>query len=147
VVLLSNWARYGQPIPASAARSPGIRITSMRLGKANHLHHALSLIGISVVYGGADFLIRRQPITGIALTLTGASWSAAWIIMLPRIHLWNLDLTPLIRFWLLVVLCGGTSVFLVQKYYDEPNHMGASMPVPPDDKTRAPWCPAPFRCE
>jgi hypothetical protein len=119
----------------------------MRLGKATRAHHALSLIGISVVYAGAEFLISRHPITGMALTLIGASWSSAWVITLPRIRIWNSDLTTLIRLWLLVVLFGGTSAFLVQKSYDEPNHWGPSMPVPPDDKTRAPWCPAPFRCE
>jgi hypothetical protein len=122
----------------------------MRLGKATHVHHALSLIGISAAYFGADFLISRHPITGIALTLIGASWSTAWIIKLPRCRLWNFDLTALIRFWFFVVLCGGTSVFLVQKYYDEPDYellLRAESQVPPGDRSRPPWCPAPFRCE
>jgi hypothetical protein len=122
----------------------------MRPGKATHVHNALSLIGISAAYFGADFLISRHPITGIALTLIGASWSAAWIIMLPRCRLRNFDLTILIRFWFFVVLCGGTSVFLVQKYYDEPDYellLRAESQVPPGDRSRAPWCPVPFRCE
>jgi hypothetical protein len=122
----------------------------MRLGKATHLHQALSLIGISAAYAGADFLINRHPTAGIALTLIGASWSAAWVITLPRTRIWNSDLTTLIRFWLLVVIGGGTSAFLVQKYYDEPSYgllLRSGPPVPPGDKTRAPWCPAPFRCE
>jgi len=122
----------------------------MRLGKATHLYHALSLIGISAAYLGPDFLVSRHPITGIVLTFIGALWSAALILTLPRTRLWNLDLTALIRFWLLVVLCGGTSVFLAQKYNEESDYellLRARMPFPPDDKTRAPWCPVPFRCE
>jgi hypothetical protein len=122
----------------------------MRLGKATHLHHSLSLIGISAAYFGADFLISRHPITGIALTLIGASWSAAWVITLPRTRIWNLDLTALIRFWVLAVLCGGTSVFLVQKYYEEQDRqllLRVGLPIPSNEETRAPWCPAPFRCE
>lgn len=121
----------------------------MRLGKATHLHYALSLSGISAAYLGADFLISRHPITGIALTLIGAAWSAALIIRLPSFRLGNLDLTALIRFWLLVVLFGGTTAFLVQKYYDEQNHQLSSatgLPVAAD-KAPAPWCPTPFRCE
>src|SRR5471030_471227 len=93
---------------------------SMRLGKATHVHNVLSLIGISAAYLGADFLISRHPITGIALTLIGASWSAVWVLTMPRARLWNIDLTTLLRFWLLAVLCGGTLVFLAQMYYDEP---------------------------
>jgi hypothetical protein len=122
----------------------------MRLGKATHLYHALSLVGISAAYLGADFLISRHPLTGIALTLIGASLSTAWIITVPRCRLWNFDWTALIRFWFFVVLCGGTSVFLVQKYYDESNYklpFRAESQVSPGDRSRAPWCPAPFRCE
>jgi hypothetical protein len=122
----------------------------MRFGRATHLHHALYLTGISAAYFGANLLISRHPIAGIALTLIGASWSAVWIVALPRTRLLNLDLTALIRFWLLVVLCGGTSAFLVQKYYDKQTHrlsLRAGLLALPDDKTPAPWCPTPFRCE
>jgi len=121
----------------------------MRFGRATHLHHALYLTGISAAYFGANLLISRHPIAGIALTLIGASWSAVWIVVLPRTRLLNLDLTALIRFWLLVVLFGGTSAFLVQKYHDEQNHqlsLATGLPVAAD-KTLAPWCPAPFWCE
>jgi uncharacterized membrane protein YdbT with pleckstrin-like domain len=115
----------------------------MRLGKATPLHYALSLIGISAAYFGADLLISRHPITGIALTLIGASWSAVTVTTLPRIRLWNSDLTAIIRFWLLVMLFGGTLAFLVQKYYDEQNRqLSLATGLPP-----APWCPAPFWCE
>jgi hypothetical protein len=122
----------------------------MRLRKATHLYHALSLIGITAAFLGGDFLIRSHALTGIILTFIGASWSAAWVMKLPRTRLWNLDLTPLIRFWLLFALCSGTLVFLVQKYYDEQNYqllLRSGLLFPPDDKPRAPWCPPPFRCE
>jgi hypothetical protein len=115
----------------------------MRLGKATHLLYALFVFGISAAYLGANFLISRHPIIGIALTLIGAFWSAALIITLPRTRLWNLDLTALIRFWLLVVICGGTSVFLVQKHFDKQNYqLPLRAGLPP-----TPWCPAPFWCE
>jgi hypothetical protein len=122
----------------------------MRLLETIHSHYALSFTGISAAYFGADFLIVRHPVTGIVLTLIGAFWSGVWIIGLPRIRLWHLDLTALIRFWLLVVICGGTSAFLVQKYYDEQNYrlsLSSGFPVPADGKTRPSWCPAPFWCE
>jgi hypothetical protein len=121
----------------------------MRLGEAIHSQNALSFIGISAVYLGADLLIDHHLVTGIALTLIGAFWSAAWVMTLRRLRLQNLDLTALIRFWLLLVICGGTSAFLVQKYYDEQNYrlsLPSGLLVPADGKTPVPWCPAPFRC-
>jgi hypothetical protein len=126
------------------------RVTSMRLLKTIHPHYALCFTGISAAYFGADLLIVHHPVTGIVLTLIGAFWSVAWVMTLPRLRLWDLDLTALIRFWLLVVICVGTSAFLVQKYYDEQNHqlsLPAGLPVPADSKTRPSWCPPPFWCE
>jgi hypothetical protein len=126
------------------------RVMSMRLGETIHSHYAVSFTGIAAAYLAADILIDRHLVTGIALTLIGAFGFVAWVMTLPRLRLWDLDLTALIRFWLLVVICGGTSVFLVQKYYDERNYQSslpAGSPVPADGKTRPSWCPAPFRCE
>ena len=127
------------------------RVTSMRLGKAIHSQYALPFTGISAAYLGADFLIDRHLVTtGIVLTLIGAFWSVAWGMTLPRLRLWDLDLTALIRFWLVVVICGGTSTFLVQKYYDEQNYQAslpAGSPVAADGKPHPSWCPAPFWCE
>jgi hypothetical protein len=122
----------------------------MRLGETIHSHYALSFTGISAAYLGADFLIDRHLVTGIILTLIGAFWSAAWVMTLPGLRLWDLDLTALIRFWLLVAICGGTSAFLLQKYYDEQNYqlsLPAGLPVPADNKAPTSWCPAPFWCE
>ena len=122
----------------------------MRLLETIRSHYLLSFTGIFAAYLGADFLIVRHPVTGIFLTLIGAFWSAAWIVTLPRIRLWHLDLTILVRFWFLVALCVGTSAFLVQKYYDEQNYqlsLPSGVAVPADGTTRPSWCPAPFRCE
>lgn len=122
----------------------------MRLREGFHSHYALSLIAISAAYLGANFLADHHPVAGMVLTLIGASWSAGWLLTLPRICLWDLDLTALIRFWFLVLLCAGTVAFLVQKYDDWRNYqltLPTGLQVPAYDKTTEPWCPPPFRCK
>jgi hypothetical protein len=125
-------------------------VTSMRLREAIHSHYGLSFIGIFAAYAGADFLILRHPVPGMVLTLVGAFWSAAWAMTLPGIHFRGIDVTALIRFWLLVLICAGTSAFLVQKDYDEQSYqlsLPSVLPDSPDNKAAKSWCPAPFRCE
>jgi hypothetical protein len=122
----------------------------MRPGEAIRSRNALSFIAIFAAYLWADLLIVRHLRSGIALTLVGAFWSVAWIMTLPRLQVWGFDLTALIRFWLLVAVFGGTSAFLVQKYYDEQNYrlsLPSGLPVPSDGKTRPGWCPPPFWCD
>jgi hypothetical protein len=122
----------------------------MRLRERFHPHRALSFAGLSAVYFGAYIVSSYHPVAGMVLMLIGASCSAGWLLTLPHIRLWDLDLTSLIRFWLFLLLGAGTVVFLVQQYDDWQNDQltpNTGFQDPANGKTSEPWCPPPFRCK
>src|SRR3954452_12479356 len=99
--------------------------------------HANVPLAIAAVFGGflgAGLLVNHHPMAGTILTMGGALWFAGWIATLPR--------TPaLLRFWLLIVLCGGTLGFLVKQWDDEQNYqskLAAEMPVVREVRKAAP---------